>query len=335
MIGALRQGVEGMAARFGADRLFAHRRRNTLAIVMYHGVVAEPLVPFCWHQVPLAAFERQMTWLARHRTVLPLDEALDRLDAGTLPRDAAAITFDDGYRNNLTRAFPVLERHHLPATLFLVTGLRDASARVWVDLLWRAIRDTRASRLDAGELGLGELSLGDDDAKGLAIARVVEALKLLPTSRREAASRRLFEALDAATTIRSDEDFALLSDEELRALTASGLVTLAPHTRTHPILSRCDDARIEDEVRGSIDDIAHRTGAPPRVFAYPNGRAIDFDDRARAHLRHAGVRHALSTRHGLARQGDDPLALPRIAVGADLSFARFRLLMAGVKSRHA
>ena len=85
----------------------------------------------CYHSVdpdwesPLAArpeeFEQQCAWLARHRRVIPLPEAIDRLDAsGRLPRGEAVLTFDDGFADNLTRVLPVVQRYGLPFTIFLV-----------------------------------------------------------------------------------------------------------------------------------------------------------------------------------------------------------------------
>jgi peptidoglycan/xylan/chitin deacetylase (PgdA/CDA1 family) len=99
----------------------------------------------CYHSVdpawesPLASrpaeFEAHCRWLARHRTVVPLGEAAGRLDrSGRLPSGLAAITFDDGFTGVLEHALPVLRRHGLPATVFLVaqTLTDDGLSPVWV-----------------------------------------------------------------------------------------------------------------------------------------------------------------------------------------------------------
>src|SRR5574341_604156 len=72
--------------------------------------------------VPTAVFEREIAYIARTYQVLTVEELADRTRRGDLPRNALAITFDDGYRDNFTHAAPILARYGLPATVFLATG---------------------------------------------------------------------------------------------------------------------------------------------------------------------------------------------------------------------
>ena len=110
-------------------------------------------------------------------------------------------------------------------------------------------------------------------------------------------------------------------------IAGDGNLTLHSHTVTHPILSKCTDEELEKEVFESCAAGERETGCTPGVFAYPNGRSQDFDERPRAVFRRCGVRWALSRIEGFAHPHSDPLALPRIPIGSDLSFARLRLLV--------
>jgi len=97
----------------------------------------------CYHSVdpawesPLAMrpgeFEGHAAWLARRRTVVPLSEAVKRLDGrGRLPRGMAALTFDDGFTGVLEHALPAVQRHGLPMTVFLVAQtLSDEGLGAW------------------------------------------------------------------------------------------------------------------------------------------------------------------------------------------------------------
>ncbi|MHB1605954.1 MAG: glycosyltransferase [Leptospirales bacterium] len=110
--------------RRGVGRMFSRRSgksANTLRVLMYHRVSEDPgqdilsVTPF--------AFAEQMRWLHEEGyRVLAVEEALSHLDAGTLPKQSVAITFDDGYRDNYEEAFPVLARYRMPAMVFPVTG---------------------------------------------------------------------------------------------------------------------------------------------------------------------------------------------------------------------
>jgi peptidoglycan/xylan/chitin deacetylase (PgdA/CDA1 family) len=104
-----------------------------MTILCYHSVDPD------WNS-PLAvtpeAFAQQAEWLARSRRVLPVADALPRLDAsGRLPRGEAALTFDDGFAALHEHVLPVLTRHRLPATVFLVAETLTPAGRPvdWVD----------------------------------------------------------------------------------------------------------------------------------------------------------------------------------------------------------
>jgi peptidoglycan/xylan/chitin deacetylase (PgdA/CDA1 family) len=271
---------------------------------------------------------RQLDYVRRNFHVLPLEEALERLDAGTLPANAAAITFDDGTRNLLTHAAPVLRELGLPAAVFLATGPMGTNETLWPDRLWLAFARTTEPEVDLTSFGLGRPSLGSADERGACYAITVERFKDLPDGERIERLESLVATL--APELNGDTGpFRLLSWDEAHALARDGNVTLYPHTVTHPILSRCPDEKVAYEILESCATLERETGEPPTVFAYPNGRVHDFDERAKTALRRRGVRWALATTTGLAHRDSDPLALPRIPVGCNLSFPGFQLLLSG------
>ena len=104
-----------------------------MTILCYHAVQPRWESPMA---VEPDAFARQAAWLRVNRRVLPLRDALPRLDgAGLLPRGAAALTFDDGFVSLHEHALPVLAREQLPATVFLVAQTLSAAGQPvdWVD----------------------------------------------------------------------------------------------------------------------------------------------------------------------------------------------------------
>jgi peptidoglycan/xylan/chitin deacetylase (PgdA/CDA1 family) len=295
---------------------------------MYHGVEAKPLSPSCWHVIGTAQLRRELAYVARHFTVMPLEEALERLLKHTLPDRVAVVTFDDGARNFATHAAPVLREFNMPAAVFLATRFLGTGETLWPDRLWLALAHTNATRVDLGVLGLGAFTLQSASDRGLAYTAAVGRLKDLPDEDRV----RGVEAITTALSPYDSHDpgpFRLLTWDEVRDLMRDGLFSFFPHSATHPILSRCPDQEVEQEISESCAAIERELGQAARVFAYPNGRMQDFDDRARTVLERIGVRWALATIPGFASADSDPLALPRIAIGSDLSFAQFRLLVSG------
>ena len=112
----------------------------------------------------------------------------------------------------------------------------------------------------------------------------------------------------------------MLDWPEVTALQQGGLVAVGAHTATHEILSTLPTPAVEDEIRGSIEALRSQPNAST-VFAYPNGRPQDFDDRAVTALKNAGMRAALTTSTGVNQAPSDPFRLRRVLVGGGMSMA--------------
>jgi peptidoglycan/xylan/chitin deacetylase (PgdA/CDA1 family) len=305
---------------------------------MFHGVESEPLAPPCDWVIDTATLRRDLGYVRRHFNVLPLEEALERLSDGSLPKRAATVTFDDGTRNLLTNAAPVLSELGVPAAVFLATGPMGTRELLWPDRLWAAFAQTTRNEIDLTALGLGVRSLRSDADRIQARDSTIQFLKLLPDRERITQVESLVELLGQQFDA-GGGPFQLLSWDEARALAGDGLVTLYPHSVTHPILSRCDDEKVDHEVSESCRAIEINTGRVPTIFAYPNGGVQDFDERTRAALHRNGIRWALATTNGFAGADSDPFALPRMGFSTDQSFAVFKLKISGFalrpRRRHA
>nr|WP_245604701.1 polysaccharide deacetylase family protein [Mycobacterium genavense] len=246
----IKNAAAGMLCAAGVPALARRRYRDVLGIVMFHGVEDEPLSPACWHVMDSAMYRRQLEYIREHFNVLPLEEALDRLESRSLPPRTMAITFDAGTRNLATHAVPVLRELGLPAAVFLATGPMVSGETLWPDRLWLAIAHTTATEADLTALGLGTCSLTGTAERGKVYAAVVQRLKDLNDARRIA----VLDDVVGALGWRDDIDpgpFRMLSWADAREMAADGLVTLYPHSVTHPILSRCSDDKVEREIAES------------------------------------------------------------------------------------
>ena len=143
-----------------------------LVVFSWHNIESTPAFP-TRHGRGVQGFERQLRHLARFATVLPLEPALDALYAGeTLPRRAVCLTFDDGYRDNLDLAVPLLRRYGLPATFFLVPAFLDQGRGAWWETLGWALG---GSRRDVVEFEGTEYRLGS--AAGASTERVARSVE--------------------------------------------------------------------------------------------------------------------------------------------------------------
>src|SRR5687767_4834174 len=113
-------------------------------ILMYHSVAHDDAARFIEpsNRIAPRLFERQMAFLAARRRVVALSELVEEIASGKSPSaGTVCITFDDGYRDNLTVAAPILEKYRLPATLFLATGYVERAENQWSDTLHSLSRD--------------------------------------------------------------------------------------------------------------------------------------------------------------------------------------------------
>ena len=317
--------LKSIARRAHLDSAARFANRKRLLIVTYHGLREDASPHRHWLLLPLSEFARQMQHLRSHYNVVRLDDAIRELDTESVSEPRACITFDDGYRSNLDLALPVLRELGLPATIFLPTGLIGTTKLLWttrVDLgLQKA--DAAARQQIANCLGL-TARLNSPHFAFL----VSDTLKTMRPDRRDEMLDRFDAFLPPVSELES-KPFEFLTWSDVGAMEATNLISFGAHTVNHEIVRNLDDQALREEIRGSLDALAQRCQRSSRVFAYPNGREVDFDDRAARILEQSGCAAAVSTIEGLNRAGTPRYALRRISIGAELEFSEFRLKVSG------
>jgi peptidoglycan/xylan/chitin deacetylase (PgdA/CDA1 family) len=251
------------------------------AILLYHRVASVSSDP--WRlAVPPDLFERQLGVIAARFRPLPLRELVAGLRAGELPNRAVSLTFDDGYRDNLLAAKPLLERHGVPATVFVISGYIDSERDFWWDVLGRVA--PQADEYRAWH----------------------RKLQRLPERERVAVLDELAGGADPVPA-------STVSEGELRQLAAGGLVEIGAHTVTHPSLPSLSAEEQLEEMRVSREHLETAVGQPVEGFSYPYGM---FDPETVACARATGFAYAC-TAERRAVAGDDPFELPRLHVDAE------------------
>lgn len=256
--------------------------------------------------LPTDVFERQMAFIARAYVVLPVEDLVVRMRRGALPRNALAITFDDGYRDNLTHAAPILARHGLPATVFVVTGAIDTGEALWFDRLALAFKRTRATGWTApwGE-ALPLESVGERLA---ALGKTLTRFKTMTNRER----RGQVEDVLASLGVGDERPLknVMLSWDDVHALMGLG-VTIGAHTVSHPILAQLGAEEARAEIEGSRAAIRKNSGRAPQAFAYPNGRTADYSQGVVSMVRDAGFTCAVTTQFGVNTAATPPYELRR------------------------
>lgn len=318
-----------------ARRLF-NRSRPRGGILMYHRVADEAIDPWNLCVTP-HHFDEQMAVLAGARvqrglTAFATPAGFDKT------RPPIAITFDDGYVDNIITALPILERYEVPATIFVVTNALGTKREFWWDALTRILFNApslpatltintegggRSFTLDDPAQDSSSWNADDDDPSTPRQHLYVQLWSYIVTlsaeDQRDAIDQiQAWSGYDAAPPA----DCVPIDAEAVEKLARHPLITLGNHTLDHASLTDRPVAEQGEQIAGGHKALAEIVGAPVTCFSYPFGR---LDDAAVRHVRASGVTLACTSQPGVAGPRHDQHLLPRLQVrdGDGESFARW------------
>lgn len=305
--------------------LRAARTWNGVLVLNYHRI-GDPSDSLFDHNLWSASaedFERQVAFLAENFNVIGLGDLEHALNQ---PHGQfVMLTFDDGYRDNFSTAFPILKSHGLPATFFIATGFIDRPrVPVWDELAWMS-RTTTLPSLAANDWLSSPVNFADQDR--------AQGFRQLLTVYRTAGSELIGEYLDfladALGTGRCPASMAAdqwMTWDMLREMYSAGM-TFGGHTVNHPILANSTADQQDWEVGECKRRLSDELGQPIDAFSYPNGQPGDFNEFTRAALRSHGYRWAFSFSGGYCQPGHaDHFALCRKAIETDVDLSQFRAI---------
>jgi peptidoglycan/xylan/chitin deacetylase (PgdA/CDA1 family) len=282
-------------------------------------------------------FSKQLEVLDAHFRLMELPVLMEQASRHALPSDAVAVTFDDGYADNLEYAQPLLEKWRVPATVFVATGYIGGDREFWWDDLERLLltegclprllrltigTDTREWNLDGA---------ADYDAAMYARHRSWHVEEREDPTPRHRVYRELCGRLRSCSPAVRDDLLRELSDQargtagprpthralsanEVRQLNRGPSIDIGAHSASHAALSALPLDEQKEEILSSRSAVERLTGCMPGAFAYPFGTASDYTRATVGHVREAGFSCACVATPGKVEPGGDPLRLPRLIV---------------------
>jgi peptidoglycan/xylan/chitin deacetylase (PgdA/CDA1 family) len=307
-------------------------------ILLYHSIAEDASDPWSLRVTP-RHFAQHLEVLRKRARPVALNELVPAGGAVAAPARRAAVTFDDGYADNLHHALPLLRRYDVPATIFLATGRIGSDEEFWWDEIGRIVLRPGplpdVLRLPLGD-GVREITLGeaaadfDSDAperfrawrvgqpepttRHRFYASLFPLLSALPAGERDRAigALRAWAGVPAAgrPTHRS------LTPDEVARLAREARIELGAHTVNHPVLAALGPDAQRAEIRESKAAVeALVPDRPVTCFSYPHGRRPDHYTADTVGLvREAGFRLACATTPARIEGATDPYELPRLTV---------------------
>lgn len=289
------------------------RKQHCAAILFYHRFSSGPPDIYQLHHLDIREFKKQMHHIKKCYSVVTMDEVADRLvkkENFTVP--SIIITFDDGFVNNYTLAYPILKELGLPAMIYLTTGFIGTMKIPWVDDLMEMLSVTKGERLCFPEL-LGDevLDIRTLRQKRHAFSRLFQLMLRLDHQRKIQSMNKLAKILRLDDISRDNADRKMLNWQEVIEMSKNNIY-FGAHTLTHPTLSKMELPEANREIYESKMEIEKRLGNKVKHFAIPNGKKEDFSGNLKQYCKDIGMDTVVSTETGLVSSQSDQYFLKRI-----------------------
>ena len=325
-----RSGALSLLLRLGG------RARPWLSIFTYHRVL--PTAPgddFPYDSEVVDAtsdqFEEQVLLLKRHHRLVVVEELCEMARRGRVDGNAAAITFDDGYRDNHDHVLPILRRHGVRATFFIATSHLTERRIFWWDQIAYLVKRSPRTRIEIDYPQRISVELG-----ALPRAQAVRAFLRPVKAEVELDLPRYLDGLARAADVEWNDavarrigDELLMTWDQVRALRGAGM-DVQSHTRNHRVLHTLPKSELRAELEGSRVDLERELGKRVCAVAYPTGVPIVGEPTLERAVRDAGYEIGLTNATGTnpRHRAPSPLDIRRISLDRDFSAAYFRAMLA-------
>lgn len=277
--------------RSGLGRAIGWRYQGCGVIFMFHSIVDEP-GQYLYDPLRCSpgTLEMALKWARDQKLdIVSMDEVMQRLEMPQARR-FAAFTFDDGYRDNVTKALPVFERYEAPMTIYITTSMITRQLYAWWDALVVLIRDNDTLHVESMDR---RFALNGVKAKAIALTTIKHWIHC--DGYRAECLRPVFAKHGIDTQALVDDQAMTL--EEMKQASAHPLVTIGGHTTSHSFLTLQSNEQLYQEVADNKEFLERAVDGPIKHFSYPYGAAGPREAEA---VRKAGFKTAVTTRNGAA-----------------------------------
>ncbi|MBI5932759.1 MAG: polysaccharide deacetylase family protein [Chloroflexi bacterium] len=330
----LKEALFSFAFHSGLVRFGRGFNKNSLTVLNYHRIDDPDRADFDTFKPNVSArpadFDRQMDYMARWFNVVSTRQVVDWLRGGKpLPPHAALITFDDGYLDNYTKAYPILRKHNFPAIIFLTTNYIESDLPFFWDLVAYCFHHTKLNHI---HLPNGTRREWNGRAEGEQVSgELIASLKILSEGEKRDWTARLPEMLEVAIPAGFFRN-SMVSWDQVREMSQNG-IEFGGHTMSHPILTRIPIEQAKIEILGSKMRVEKELGKETVGFAYPNGLETDYSAGIQLAVKEAGCGAAFTLLNGPSPFEEvkrEPFTIRRIFISHRHTLPRFAALVSWV-----
>lgn len=286
--------------------------KSQVIVLTYHRVGNPTEFPWNFPLVTMQNFENQIKYLRKTYNIISLNTLVNHIrDREPMSGKSVVITFDDGYRNNFTHAYPVLKRYSIPATINLVTAHIGTGNLFWWDKIKYVLWNTKLKKIDLGEFGEHRLQSINDRVR--LASNINQKLKIKPEKEKNLIIKKTIHVSGVHIPANLGKELILSWDDIMEM--NNNDITFGAHSLTHPNLAKLPTEQARHEITCSKRSIEERIGREVTVFCYPNG---DFNTEIIKLVNDAGFYCAFTTTPRIVDSKTSFYELGRISGGWNL-----------------
>ena len=309
----------------GINALFRFLNRNKVLILWYHGICDDDfnlLSGYDERHIQKSRFREQLSYLKQKGYVFyTMSEMIDILQNKKKIKRICVLTFDDGYRNVVTNAYPIMREFNSKGCFYLVSSVIESNKLLWTDFVETVVRNSDNGNF---EFNFKEnkicYSLSDKESYEDAIQDIKNKLRILPDKERI----KHLKQFDISKSIDFPKEFILANWKEILRLDFN-ILEIGSHTKTHPNLTKLSSTReFEEEIKNSKAEIEKMIGYKIKHFCYPAG---DYNEEIIERIKDYGYKSAVTISHGFNDESTNLYSLQRIESKED--FFEFKSAISG------
>ncbi len=256
--------------------------KDELIVLAYHRVCDIKKSQYIYDIELISAdsdsFEYQIKYIKKHYNPISMNQLIDYIEnKKSLPKKPILITFDDGFDDNYTKAFPILKKYNVPATIFITTSYIGTDKTIWFDHLASLIFLLEKDRLFIKEIGKTYNLSQTKKERGPVMEALCEDLKLIPNTLRESILERLNNEYSSILKNIDNRQSRMLNWEQIKEMSDS-IIDIGSHTVTHSILTKLTDEKIYYELSESKEILEKELGVEIASISYPNGNEDAYNE---------------------------------------------------------
>ncbi len=298
--------------------------KQKIVVLMYHNFHQPNSRDHINVSLDITIFERQIKYLKKYYNIISLQELVDYLNGKiSIPKYSVVLTFDDGYMNNYTLAYPILKKYDVPVSIFLTADFINRDSWIWVNTLEYIISQTKIDSLKINIPNNGEsyFRLLNRTDKSKAYKILKNLLKNLHPSELIKLLLQIQQDLKVKIDPQNAINYRMLDYSTIKKMSPQ-YVEFGSHTLTHPILTKLTRTESIHEIRDSKTALENKINKKIRFFCYPNG---DYNNEI-VEITSKYYDAALSTDSNFVDRKSNIFTLNRVAAKADFNHFMWSLV---------